>query len=473
MSVTTTAEQLTQPARRLVSLGMVRTARWPRRIGKLLFYTFLALPPLLLFVPWQQSITGTGRVIAQDPMKRPQIIQATIYGRIEESWVWENKTVKAGEKLLRIIDNDPNLVERLNEELAAKQGKLDAAKQKEKFAVSNIEVLEGALEQTVFSYKALLEAANNKFKGKIAERDGAAAGEKQSKLNLQRQKELRADGIVSQLDFEREQRKYEEDLNKLRKADEEIKEAQNELISKEADLEKAINESQAKINTAKGYVQEAAGDVALAEGEMANQRVKIARVGAQEITAPTDGRIVRVLVNMGAEMLKEGTPLMEFVPFTDDFAVELLVDGNDIPLVQGEEAATAEHPARQGDKVRLQFEGWPAVQFVGWPSVAVGTFGGKVQLVDATPYKNGKFRILVVPDPEDERWPESRFLRQGNQANGWVLLRTVPLGQELWRRLNGFPPVITFDDPTKKSDKGDSYSDSKSINTDGYKPKGK
>jgi len=453
MSVTTPAEQLAQPAPRLVSLGMVRTARWSRRIGKLIFYAFLALPPLLMFVPWQQSITGIGRVIAQDPMKRPQIIQATIYGRIEESWVWENKTVKAGEKLLRIIDNDPNLVERLNEELAAKQGKLEAAKQKEKFAVSNIVILEEALEQTVFSYRALLQAATNKFKGKIAERDGASAGEKQSRLNMQRQKELRVDGIVSQLDYEREQRKYEEDLNKFRKAEEEIKEAQNELISKEADLEKAIREAQSKINNAKGYVQEAAGEVALAEAEMANQRVKIARVGAQEIVAPTDGRIVRIMVNMGAEMLKEGTPLMEFVPFTDDFAVELLVDGNDIPLVQGEESATADHPARTGDKVRLQFEGWPAVQFVGWPSVAVGTFGGLVQLVDATPYKNGKFRILVVPDPGEEPWPESRFLRQGNQANGWVLLRTVPLGKELWRRLNGFPPVISFDEPGKKSDK--------------------
>lgn len=472
MSVTTTAEQHLPPAPRLVSLGMVRTARWPRRIGKLLFYTFLALPPLLLLIPWQQSVSGTGRVIAQDPMKRPQMIQAPIYGRIDESWVWENKTVKAGDKLLRIVDNDPNLIERLNEELAAKQGKLQAAKEKEKFAVSNIEVLEDALEQTVFSYKALLEAASNKFKGKVAERDGAAAGEKQSRLNLQRQKELRADGITSQLDYEREQRKYEEDLNKLRKAEEEIKEAQNELVSKEADLEKAIRESQAKINTAKGYVQEAAGEVALAESEMASQRVKIARFGAQEIVAPTDGRIVRILVNMGAEMLKEGTPLMEFVPFTDDFAVEMLIDGNDIPLVQGEEPATADHPARPGDKVRLQFEGWPAVQFVGWPSVAVGTFGGQVKLVDATPYKNGKFRILVVPDPNDQPWPESRFLRQGNQANGWVLLRNVTLGRELWRRLNGFPPVITFDEPSKKSDKGESL-DYKNIEVPGQKVKTK
>lgn len=437
----------------MIAIRLTGTPRWLRRIGRGLLYFILVLPFLLLFVPWQQSVSATGRVLALDPMKRPQIIQAPIYGRIIESHVWENKSVKEGELLLRLIDNDPNYTERLQEELAAKQGKLVAAQQKEKIAVLNIQILEEALEQTTSSYRALVKAANNKFTGKVAERDAAIAGEKQSKLNLTRQAELYRDGIVSKLDFEREERKYQEDANKLRKAEAEIEEAQNELVSKEADLEKALRESQAKINQQKAYVQEAAGDVALAEAEMANQRVKIARVGAQEIMAPADGRIVRVLANEGAEMLKEGTPLLEFVPDTNSFAVELYVDGNDVPLIQSGEKDSA-----LGDKVRLQFEGWPAVQFVGWPSVAVGTFGGRVSLVDAKPGKSGKFRILVVPDPEEPAWPTSRYLRQGNQANGWVLLKTVPLGQELWRRLNGFPPVITYEDeePDKKSEAKDS-----------------
>ncbi|MGC4006291.1 MAG: hypothetical protein QM811_25495 [Pirellulales bacterium] len=161
-----------------------------------------------------------------------------------------------------------------------------------------------------------------------------------------------------------------------------------------------------------------------------------------------------MLVNPGAESVKEGTPLLEFVPHTDDFAVELFLDGNDVPLVQAQEIDPLDGAALPGDKVRLQFEGWPAVQFVGWPSVAVGTFGGVVKIVDAVPAKGGKFRILVVPDPADQAWPASRYLRQGNQANGWVLLRTVPLGQELWRRLNGFPPVIADAEPGKTSDSG-------------------
>jgi hypothetical protein len=109
--------------------------------------------------------------------------------------------------------------------------------------------------------------------------------------------------------------------------------------------------------------------------------------------------------------------------------VELQIDGNDLPLVQ------------KGDRARLQFEGWPAAQFVGWPSVAVGTFGGRVYLVDPTANDRGQFRILVAPDLDEPAWPDEQYLRQGVRAQGWVLLNQVSIGWELWRQLNGFPPV--------------------------------
>ena len=41
---------------------------------------------------------------------------------------------------------------------------------------------------------------------------------------------------------------------------------------------------------------------------------------------------------------------------------------------------------------------------------------------------------LNVPDPEDEPWPDGRYLRQGVRANGWLLLETVSLGYELWAK---------------------------------------
>ena len=139
-------------------------------------------------------------------------------------------------------------------------------------------------------------------------------------------------------------------------------------------------------------------------------------------------------------MVKAGDALAVLVPDTESRAVELWIDGNDIPLIA------------EGGKVRLQFEGWPAVQFTGWPSVAVGTFGGRVALVDATDDGTGKFRVLVVPEA-GEPWPSGRFLRQGTQANGWVLLQRVSLGYELWRRFNGFPPSMSAPPETAEAKK--------------------
>jgi hypothetical protein len=50
----------------------------------------------------------------------------------------------------------------------------------------------------------------------------------------------------------------------------------------------------------------------------------------------------------------------------------------------------------------------------------------------------------VEPDAQlaGDTWPDQQMLRQGNQAIGWVFLNRVPLGYEIWRRLNGFPPVL-------------------------------
>jgi hypothetical protein len=125
------------------------------------------------------------------------------------------------------------------------------------------------------------------------------------------------------------------------------------------------------------------------------------------------------------------------VPKTSSPAVQVWVAGNDAPLI---------NPGRH---VRLQFEGWPAVQFSGWPSVAVGTFGGEVALVDPTDDGMGKFRVVVVPDPDEPPWPEYPQLRQGVRAYSWVLLDQVPLGYEVWRRMNGFPPAFNSEQDAK------------------------
>jgi multidrug efflux pump subunit AcrA (membrane-fusion protein) len=170
-------------------------------------------------------------------------------------------------------------------------------------------------------------------------------------------------------------------------------------------------------------------DISTASAELARIETRIARQASQSITAPRDGIVQRIFAPQGGVMVKAGQDLALIVPETANRSVELRVSGNNAPLLS------------VGRRVRLQFEGWPAVQFAGWPSVAIGTFGGQVAVVDPGADNEGNVRIIVFPEQGAE-WPDARYLRQGVRVVGWVLLDTVPLGWELWRQFNGFPPTI-------------------------------
>jgi len=165
-----------------------------------------------------------------------------------------------------------------------------------------------------------------------------------------------------------------------------------------------------------------------AEADLSRMQIRLSRQSSLVVTAPSDGIIVQISAGDSATLVTAGTPLAQFVPAHAELAVDLYVSSLDASLVT------------PGRKVRLQFEGWPAVQSGGWPTVAIGTFGGIVSIVDPVISLNGRFRIVVSEDPNDLSWPDRRYLRFGAKARGWVLLDEVTVAYELWRRLNGFPP---------------------------------
>jgi hypothetical protein len=100
---------------------------------------------------------------------------------------------------------------------------------------------------------------------------------------------------------------------------------------------------------------------------------------------------------------------------------------------------------RPGRRVRLEFEGWPAIQFSGWPSIAQGMFDGRVRAIDLSASDNGLFRLLIEPAPDRAPWPREPYVRLGAKVRGWVLMDTVSAGFELWRQLNDFP--LQFERP--------------------------
>jgi multidrug efflux pump subunit AcrA (membrane-fusion protein) len=155
--------------------------------------------------------------------------------------------------------------------------------------------------------------------------------------------------------------------------------------------------------------------------------VNLRRQSEQEIRAPRDGRIMRVSSIDTATIIKQGDVLATFVPEQSRRVVELYVDGRDVPLIH------------VGRRVRLEFEGWPAIQFSGWPSVAKGFFDGQVVALDINASPNGLFRILVTESPDRDPWPSEQAVRLGAKVRGWVQMNTVPIWFELWRLLNDFP----------------------------------
>ena len=176
-------------------------------------------------------------------------------------------------------------------------------------------------------------------------------------------------------------------------------------------------------------IKVADGAAKLAESRAKLNRidVQLNRQSAQLVRAPRDGRIQSINAAAGGALVSAGTVLAVVAPERVERAVELFVDGRDVPLIQ---------PGRQ---VRLEFEGWPAIQFSGWPAVAHGLFDGRVRALDPTASPSGLFRILVEPVPGKPAWPDRRFVRLGGKVQGWIQGETVSVGYELWRQLNDFP----------------------------------
>ncbi|WP_367279823.1 HlyD family secretion protein [Blastomonas sp.] len=185
--------------------------------------------------------------------------------------------------------------------------------------------------------------------------------------------------------------------------------------------------SQREAELARIKVAEMEARVAEAQAAITQIDINLARQSLQTVRAPRNGVIQRITGGDKATMVSQGDVLASFAPTQARRVVEIYVDGRDVPLI------------RRGQPVRLEFEGWPAIQFSGWPSVARGLFDGEVQQVDLAASTNGLFRVLVQEARGKTPWPGEPYVRLGANARGWVAMEEVSVGFELWRQLNDFP----------------------------------
>lgn len=390
----------------------------------------LVVGVLAMLLPWQQFVEGKGEVTAFSPADRPQVIPTTIGGRIAEWYVQEGQVVKAGDPILRITEVkddylDPRTIDRYSEQLTGKSSAVSSKREKARQLGMQIDLLQQNLR--LGEQKARTKVAQYEAEVRATVIDSATA-----LTQLQRQQTLLDQELTRLTDLENARVRYQNAIAKLQEKRQTLQAAQIELNSVALDYGEKISKARSDQAATMAEVGEGTADVAKLRQNVQNLEI---RNGFYVIRAPQNGTIVRATRAGIGEQLKEGEAVVTIMPADAQQAVALLVKPMDVPLLS------------VGRKVRLQFDGWPALQFAGWPSVSVGTFGGTVAVIDRVPGQSGDFRVLVTPDPGQEKWP--RQLRLGSGVLGWAMLDQVRVGFELWRRINGFPPSLR-----KVSDEG-------------------
>jgi multidrug resistance efflux pump len=351
--------------------------------------------------------------------------------------------VRKGDPLVDLTDNDPAIMQRLAEERDALVRSIAETERRMQAIEDRVANLRDTKSTGVQAADLRVRMARERVSAAEQALSAAQAARVTADLNLERQQALAKKGLTSTRFVELAQLETAQKAADVDRAVATLNAARAEQASLDQERLRTGADAGTRIDEAWAAHASAASDLAKARADLTRLDVRVARQATQKVTAPVDGTVWRVIARQNGEFLKAGATLVVIVPKTTRTVVELFLNGNDVPMVS------------PGRHVRLQFEGWPALQFSGWPSVAVGTFGGRVLLVDATDDGLGNFRVLVEPDPGDEPWPAPQYLRQGVRANGWVLLDVVSLGYELWRQFNGFPPVVAMKEPGAGKDGGD------------------
>ncbi len=419
-------------------------ARWMQGIIVVLF--------VILFLPWQQNISGTGSVTALATQDRPQTVQNIVGGRIEAWYVQEGDYVEAGDTLAILSETkdeyiDPQVLPRVEEQIEAKKQGITGYDNKFGALSQQLAALQDALNLSLQKARNKLKQSQMKVVSDSTDLIAVQTNYEITQNRLRRYEEGYTSGLFSLTDLESRRLKAQEEAAKVVSQRNKLDMARQELINTRIELGSLQAEYQEKMAKANSDRSSAVTSRSEATAELSKLQNKYASVAIRQenyvVRAPQTGYVVRAMKAGLGETIKEGETIATLQPENPEIAVELYVNPMDVALVS------------PGREVRLEFDGWPALQFAGWPGVSVGTFGGQVAVIDRVGSANGKFRLLVRPKPGEE-WPA--VIRQGSGVYGWVMLSNVPVWYEIWRQLNGFPPNLNqseIDKITTKSSVGE------------------
>lgn len=405
-----------------------------KKLNKFLFVSAI-LGIIVLFLPWTQNISGDGLVTTLKPNQRPQTIQSQIPGRIEEWFVQEGDFVNTGDTILRISEVksdyfDDKLVERTNQQIEAKSSSVEAYQGKVGALQRQVSALQNERSLKLQQTRNKVLQSKLKVKSDSIDLEATKTNLKIAETQYNREETLQKEGLKALKDVEQKRMKLQESQAKFISQENKYLASKNEVINAEIELSRTratyadkISKAQSDMFTAQSSQLDTKAQVTKLENSYANYKK---RNSLLFVTAPQSGFINKALKGGLGVTFKEGEELVGIMPATYDLAVETFVRPIDLPLLH------------IGEKVRVQFDGWPAIVFSGWPNVSYGTYGAKVVAIERFISNNGKYRVLLAPDETSHEWPEA--IRVGSGAKTIALLEDVPIWFELWRQINSFPP---------------------------------
>ncbi len=420
-----------------------------RRSGRILLRLMSAmflLAILFSFLPWTQNVRGPGVVTALQPNQRPQDLHSVIAGRIEKWFVQEGDYVEAGDTIMFISDIkdeyfDPRLLERMESQVGAKEMTKQSYLEKVSALNDQIQALEAGLELKIQQAQNKLRQAKLKVASDSIDYEAYITNHRIAELQFTRMKNLYDQGLKSLTDLEKRELNLQKTLaakiageNKLLTSRNDVLNAQVELGAIQAKFQDDIAKAKSAKYTALSSKYDTEASITKLQNQFANYQ---RRTDLYFVTAPQDGYITRAIRTGIGETVKEGEQILTIMPADYDLAIEMYVRPIDLPLLAKDR------------EVRIQFDGWPAIVFSGWPNASQGTYGGKIFAIDQFISKKGMYRVLVVPDENQEPWPSA--IRIGSATECLALLDDVPIWYELWRQFNGFPPNYYQDDQPIKS----------------------
>lgn len=388
-----------------------------------------------LFLPWTQNIRARGSVTTLMQEQRPQEVPTVIAGRVVKWHVKEGDYVEPGDTIVQIgevkVDYlDPQLLDRTREQITAKSEAVESYRNKTQTADRQILALREAQDLKMRDMDNKIDQQRLKIRSDSIDLMAAVNDLGIKSEQFRRQKVMYDSGLVSLVQLEQRNQALQDAFAKKTSAEIKFNNARQEFLRLQIERNGELQQYLEKISKTEGDRFQALSEISGGQGEIAKLTNEYAnysiRNGLYTVTAPQRGQVVKAKKAGIGEILKEGEMIVEIVPTDTKRAIEMFVRPVDLPLLA------------KGQKVRILFDGFPAIVFSGWPQASYGTFGGVVAAVESNVSSNGQFRILIKEDTADKRWPD--LLMMGTGALGIALLKDVPIWYELWRNINGFPP---------------------------------